>query len=83
MCPGPWLAHTRGVAIKVTLVDDLDGLLAPDGSTVRFSIDDDVYEIDLSPKNRQKLRAAFRPYIDASRRARYRTTGLPTVGPKK
>ncbi|WP_201787598.1 histone-like nucleoid-structuring protein Lsr2, partial [Rathayibacter tanaceti] len=75
--------HTGAVARKITLVDDLDGLLIPDGSTVQFSIDDSVYEIDLSPKNRQKLRDAFRPYIDASRRARYRTTDLPTVGPKK
>ncbi|PPI74610.1 hypothetical protein C5E12_02790 [Rathayibacter rathayi] len=83
LCPAPSLAHTGGVAIKVTLVDDLDGVLAPDGSTVQFSIDDDVYEIDLSPRNRQKLRAAFRPYVDASRRARYRITDLPAVGPKK
>ncbi|WP_068254738.1 Lsr2 dimerization domain-containing protein [Rathayibacter tritici] len=71
------------MATKITLVDDLDGLLIPDGSTVRFSIDDEAYEIDLSPKNRQKLRAAFRLYIDASRRARYTTTDLPAVGPKK
>ncbi|WP_230673094.1 Lsr2 dimerization domain-containing protein [Rathayibacter sp. Leaf248] len=69
--------------MKVTLVDDLDGLLAPDGSTVRFSIGDDLYEIDLSPKNRQKLRAALRPYIDASRRARYTSIGLPRVERKR
>ncbi|WP_323742853.1 MULTISPECIES: Lsr2 dimerization domain-containing protein [unclassified Rathayibacter] len=68
------------MAKKATLVD---GLLAPDGSTVRFSIDDDIYEIDLSPKNSQELRTAFRPYVDASRRARRRIIDLPIVGLKK
>jgi hypothetical protein len=55
------------VAEKVTveLVDDLDG--SPADEKVRFALGGSQYEIDLSSKNAEKLRAALKPYIDVAR----------------
>jgi hypothetical protein len=39
------------------------------GTTVRFALDGQAYEIDLSAEAADGLRAAFRPYIDAGRPA--------------
>lgn len=57
------------MAQRITLVDDLDGSPIADGrgGTVRFSLENDEYEIDLSPKNISGLFAALRPFIDAAR----------------
>jgi hypothetical protein len=61
----------------VQLTDDLDGRSIPDGKggTVRFGLDRQDYEIDLSDKNAKALRETFRPYVDAARRAGGTTRG--------
>lgn len=51
--------------VTVELVDDLDG--SPADEKVRFALGGSQYEIDLSSKNAEKLRAALKPYIDAAR----------------
>ena len=55
----------------VELVDDIDGkvLSKGDGETVRFALDGTSYEVDLSKKNANKLRAALDPYMAAGRKA--------------
>ena len=55
----------------VQLTDDLDGKPIPDGKggTVRFGLDRQEYEIDLSDKNAKALRDALLPYLEAARRA--------------
>lgn len=50
----------------VILEDDLDGGEADE--TVAFSLDGVSYEIDLSTKNADKLRAALQGYVEAARR---------------
>lgn len=70
----------------VTLIDDLDGGKAEE--TIRFGLDGNQYEIDLSKKNAAALRKAIAPFKDASRPAQeaaakrtYRargTTGSPS-----
>ena len=57
------------------LVDDVDGSVLADGAgeTVRFSLDGTSYEIDVSNKNAEKLRATLQPYIDAGRKVGRRT----------
>ena len=56
--------------------DDLDGGEA--AGTVRFSLDEVEYEIDLSDTNAAALRAAFGPYLQAARRiGGRRATGPP------
>ncbi|UFU03701.1 Lsr2 family protein [Ruania suaedae] len=52
----------------VDLTDDLDGTEAQ--HTVRFSLEDAVYEIDLNGANRDKLVRALAPYAAAARRVR-------------
>ena len=42
---------------------------ARQGGTVRFGLDRQDYEIDLSDKNAKALREALRPYLEAARRA--------------
>ena len=37
-------------------------------TTVRFAVDGQNYDVDLSPEAADGLRAVFRPYIDAGRR---------------
>jgi uncharacterized membrane protein len=61
----------------VQLTDDLDGKSIPDGKggTVRFSLDRQDYEIDLSDKNAKAMREALRPYLQAARRAGGTTRG--------
>jgi hypothetical protein len=58
--------------ITVTLEDDLDG--SPADRTMRFGLDGAEYEIDLSQKNADTLRAALAPFIDHARRV---TSGGP------
>lgn len=50
----------------ITLVDDLDGSEAQ--STVRFALDNNVYEIELSEANETKLREALNPFLEAGRK---------------
>lgn len=53
--------------VKIILEDDLEGGSADE--TVRFGLDGNSYEIDLSSANADKLRAAIRPYVSKARRA--------------
>lgn len=55
----------------ITLIDDLDGKDADE--TVPFSLDGVGYEIDLSNKNAQQLRAAFTRWTEKARRSGGRT----------
>ena len=50
----------------VELRDDLDG--GPAQHTVRFALEDSIYEIDLNSTNRDKLVAAMAPFAAAARR---------------
>lgn len=49
------------------LIDDLDGAVIDDGTTIHFSVEGRAYEIDLSEDNASKLRAAFEPFVAAGR----------------
>jgi hypothetical protein len=53
------------------LIDDLDGGEAHE--TVKFALDGQTYEIDLSSKNASKLRSALAPYLDSAKRLNART----------
>ncbi|WP_147915800.1 histone-like nucleoid-structuring protein Lsr2 [Ruania zhangjianzhongii] len=50
----------------VELSDDLDG--TPAQHTVRFALEDSIYEIDLNSANRDKLVGAMAPFAAAARR---------------
>jgi len=52
--------------------DDLDG--TPAQHTVRFSLEDSTYEIDLNSANRDKLVAAMAPFAASARRVRGSST---------
>ncbi|MGO4455149.1 histone-like nucleoid-structuring protein Lsr2 [Arthrobacter sp. RAF14] len=52
--------------VKIILVDDVDGGVADE--TIRFGLDGNNYEIDLSAENAQKFRGAFEEYITVARR---------------
>ena len=49
------------------LIDDLDGTVIDDGTTLHFSVEGRAYEIDLSADNATKFREAFEPYVSAGR----------------
>jgi len=57
------------VAIRIheELIDDLDGS-TEHVTTHHFGLDNLRYEIDLSPANLQRLRAALAPFVAAGRR---------------
>jgi hypothetical protein len=72
----------------VMVVDDLTGDTLPEnqGQTVRFALDGQDYEIDLSAERAAEFRAAVRRYIDAGRRVgraqgRGRATAPATPAP--
>ncbi|MDP5227004.1 MULTISPECIES: Lsr2 family protein [Arthrobacter] len=52
--------------VKIILVDDVDGGTADE--TVRFGLDGNSYEIDLSAENAQKFRGALEEYLSVARR---------------
>jgi hypothetical protein len=54
--------------VTVQLVDDLDGTVAEDISTVTFGLDGASYEIDLTGGNADKLRAGLADFVEAARR---------------
>ena len=68
--------------VLVQLIDDLDGTPAEDGQTVVFALDGVSYEIDLHPRNADRLRDALADYIAGARKTgdraakRAATTGL-------
>jgi hypothetical protein len=53
--------------VHIVLEDDIDGGTAEE--TVRFGLDGNTYEIDLSAKNATQFRDALAPYVGAARRA--------------
>lgn len=60
--------HPLATKTIVDLSDDLDG--TPAQHTVRFALEDSIYEIDLNSANRDKLVAAMAPFAAAARRVR-------------
>jgi hypothetical protein len=54
--------------VVVELVDDLDGTMSDDISTVSFGLDGVGYEIDLTDANANKLRDALAGFVQAARR---------------
>jgi nucleoid-associated protein Lsr2 len=63
--------------VQVDLVDDIDGGQADE--TMRFGLDGANYEIDLSARHAEKLRASLAKYILASRRIS-RSTAAVAIG---
>lgn len=57
-----------GQKVVVELVDDLDGTVSDDITTVSFGLDGVSYEIDLTEDNASKLRDAFADYVASARR---------------
>ena len=55
------------IRIHEELIDDLDGS-TEHVTTRHFGLDNLRYEIDLSPANLQRLRAALAPFVAAGRR---------------
>jgi len=53
--------------IAVALEDDLDG--GPAEETLRFGLDGQEYEIDLSKKNAKTFRNQLAPYVEHARKA--------------
>lgn len=53
------------MAKVTTVTDDLDG--STGAETIRIRVGDEAVEIDLAPKNREKLMAALKPYFDKGR----------------
>jgi Lsr2 len=68
--PPEWKALTVAQRTVVQLTDDLDGQAIPQGKgeTVRFGVDGQEYEIDLSEKNARALRDVVGKYVAAGRR---------------
>ncbi|MGO0603252.1 MULTISPECIES: histone-like nucleoid-structuring protein Lsr2 [Brevibacterium] len=52
--------------MRLVLTDDFDGSEAAE--TVRFSLDQATYELELSTENAEKLRETFAPFIAKARR---------------
>ncbi|GAA3843569.1 Lsr2 family protein [Brevibacterium ammoniilyticum] len=72
--------------MRLVLTDDFDGSEAAE--TVRFSLDQGTYELELSTKNAEELRETFAPYIAKARRvanpgSRGRRGGASNSGPKR
>ena len=61
------LCHYEAMAktVIVKLIDDIDGGDADE--TVRFSLDEKSFEIDLNAANAAQLRSALKPYTDKAR----------------
>ena len=56
--------------IVVEMVDDLDGTVGDDVTTVVFTLDGRLYEIDLCERNASELRKSLADFVAASRRQR-------------
>lgn len=54
--------------VLVELVDDLDGTVSDDITTVTFGLDGVNYEIDLTEDNADNLRTTLEDFINAGRR---------------
>lgn len=69
-----------GTKVIRELFDDLDNDIAAD-ETVTFAIDGQAYEMDLSKKNAEKLRAHLGPFVASARRVGRVTTAKPKSSP--
>ncbi len=57
------------MAVKTVFIDDLDGTpIAGSANTTTFSLNDAMYEIDLTPENTARLKDALAPFVKAGRR---------------
>jgi hypothetical protein len=56
--------------VVVEMIDDLDGTVGEDVTTVSFALDGRSYEIDLNARNAQQLRDSLAEFVTASHRAR-------------
>src|SRR5437764_1065535 len=54
--------------VLVQFVDDLDGSVGEDVSTVSFALDGVSYEIDLREANANKLRDSLADFVNSARR---------------
>jgi hypothetical protein len=52
---------------RIIFMDDIDEGTEADAGTIRFSLEGQSYEIDLSTKNATKLRSVLAPYTAAAR----------------
>ena len=69
--------------VVVELVDDLDGTVSEDISTVSFALDGAEYEIDLTEDNAERLRDTIADFVSAARRTGGRIKrGLGTASAK-
>ena len=66
--------------VTTQFVDDLVGEVIAEGAggTVRFSLDGQSYELDLSADNAARLREALAPFVAAARRVGSRSTAART-----
>lgn len=53
------------MSTRTVITDDIDGTSGAE--TISFSLDGQVYEVDLCRKNRTALERALKPYIAAAR----------------
>jgi len=67
--------------VVVEIVDDLDGTVGEDVTTVAFGLDGRTYEIDLSSKNADKLRASLADYVAGARRGGGRSAARSATPP--
>lgn len=74
--------------MRLVLTDDFDGSEAAE--TVRFSLDQGTYELELSTENAEKLRETFAPFVAKARRVanpgargRRAGAGAANAGPKR
>ena len=71
------------MARRTIIVDDIDG--SEDAREVTFSLDGDTWRIDLSERNRQRLREALGEFIESAvkvsgtRASRASSTAAPAV----
>src|ERR1700742_2063693 len=54
--------------VLVQLVDDLDGQVGDDVTTIQFGLDGATYEIDLSGDHAERFREALSPFVESARR---------------
>lgn len=65
----------------VQYFSDLSGAeVDPADATVRFALDGTSYEIDLTPKERDKLRSVLAPYVEAARKSKVETRRARPTG---
>src|SRR5215472_7996016 len=62
-----WSKRQMAQKIQTLFIDDIDGGEAE--GTVRFGLDGNNYEIDLSAKNDEELRNTLKQYISRARKA--------------